>query len=221
MGYKIFSALVLSNLLSIAYAINNPVVPHASPPFTAGEATTDSPNVKPHRSMNGTDPYQYCFKNSTWIVPPQTLLAYTYDNASFAPVIDQTVWVISKYNQGYFFGQSYTAIDIDTLSQRYLIGSVTSEGKIYITFYSGTSNSTDLVTGIGTLNVKSSGQCSFLMQMNSGQNGVSGLAHWSYMIPVKPGDFFYNNLPGTKMSVPQFLAQFDISSGIVEDHVRN
>jgi hypothetical protein len=46
------------------------------------------------------------------------------------------------------------------------------------------------------------------MQMNSGQNGVSGLAHWSYMIPVNPGDVFYNHLPGTNMSVPAFLAQF-------------
>jgi hypothetical protein len=62
---------------------------------------------------------------------------------------------------------------------------------------------------MGVLNPKSSGQCNFIMQMNSGQNGVSGLVHWSYMIPVKPGDPFYNNLPGTNgLSVPQYLAQF-------------
>lgn len=179
MSYKILISIVLLNLLSTAYAIDNSV-----------------------------DPYQYCFKNSTWIVPPQTLLAYLYDNGNVVPVSDQTVWVISNYHQGYFSGQSYTAINNSLLSKRYLIGSVTSEGKVLITFYSGTSTSTDLVSGFGNLNVKSSGQCSFNMQMNSGQNGVSGLTHWSYMIPVNPGDVFYKNLPGTGMSVPEFLAQF-------------
>ncbi|WP_454784664.1 hypothetical protein [Legionella sp. WA2024007413] len=195
MSYKILIAIVLANLLSVSYAIDNSVLPPSMP--------TES-----NEPLSSADPYQYCFKNSTWIVPPQTLLAYLYDNANFTPVSDQTVWVISSYNHGYFTGQSYTSLSNSVLSQRYLIGSVTSEGKVYITFYSGTSSRTDLVTGIGDLHVKSSGQCSFIMQMNSGQNGVSGLIHWSYMIPVKPGDVFYNNLPGTHMSVPQFLAQF-------------
>lgn len=203
MSYKILISIILANLLSLAYA-TNPIVPPPMPPLTAVK-----PSDIPFEPLNSGDPYQYCFTNSTWIVPPQTLLAYVYDNASFVSVTDQTVWVITNYKQGYFFGQSYTSIiNNSILSQKYLIGSVTSEGKVYITFYSGTSTSTDLVNGIGSLSVKSSGQCSFIMQMNSGQNGVSGLTHWSYMIPVKPGDLFYNKLPGTQMSVPQFLAQF-------------
>jgi hypothetical protein len=201
MSYKILISIVLLiNIVPAAYAIDKPAVPLSMLP----SATVKSIGG----TLNSADPYQYCFNNSTWVVPPQTLLSYLYDNASVTPASDQTVWVISSYNQGYFSGQSYTAINNSILSQRYLIGSVTSEGKVFITFYSGTSTSTDLVSGIGNLNVKSSGQCSFTMQMNSGQNGVSGLIHWSYMIPVNPGDVFYNNLPGTNMSVPQFLAQF-------------
>jgi hypothetical protein len=191
MSYKILIPVVLSSLLSTAYAMDNPTISHSSLP----SATT-------------ADPYQYCFRNSTWVVPPQTLLAYFYNNGSVTPASDQTVWVTSNYNQGYFSGTAYTSLNNSILSKKYLIGSVTSDGKAYITFYSGSPTSTDLVTGIGVLNVKSSGQCSFTMQMNSGQNGVSGLTHWSYMIPVNPGDVFYNNLPGTNMSVPQFLAQF-------------
>ena len=164
------------------------------------------------KPSNVADPYQYCFNNTIWVVPSQTLLAYLYDNDTVTPVSDQTVWVISTYNQGYFCGQAYTGINNNSiLSQKYLIGTVTSEGKVNITFYSGSSASTDLISGEGILNVKSSGQCSFTMQMNSGQNGVDGLVHWSYMIPVKPGDALYNNLPGTNnMSVPQFLSQFSI-----------
>lgn len=204
MRYKILISIVLLNIVSAAYAIDNPVVPRSTRDSTAVKSTTNS-----HKASTSTDPYQYCFNNSTWIVPPQTLRAYLYNNGTVTPASDQTVWVFSSYDQGYFSGQSYTAIDNSTLSQRYLIGSVTSEGKVFITFYSGTSTSTDLVSGIGVLNAKSSGQCSFTMQMNSGQNGVDGLTHWSYMIPVNPGDVFYNNLPGTGgMSVPQFLAQF-------------
>lgn len=161
-----------------------------------------------HKAHETTDPYQYCFRNTTWIVPPETLLAYLYDNATLTRAVDQTVWVIDKYDQGYFSGQSYSEIDGSILSQKYMIGSVTSDGKVLITFYSGTSASTDLISGIGTLSVKSSGQCNFLMQMNSGTNGVSGLTHWSYMIPVNPGDPFYNHLPGTQLNVPDYLAQF-------------
>ena len=202
MSYKILISIVLLNIASAAYAIDNPVVPHSTRHSTAVKSL-------PASASNLSDPYQYCFNNSTWIVPPQTLRAYLYNNGTITPAVDQTVWVFSSYDQGYFSGQSYTAIDNSTLSQRYLIGSVTSEGKVFITFYSGTSTSTDLVSGIGVLNAKSSGQCSFIMQMNSGQNGVDGLTHWSYMIPVNPGDAFYNNLPGTGgMTVPQFLAQF-------------
>lgn len=193
MRNHILTSLVLLNLLPAAYGMNNPVVPPSRLPATA---------VKSH----SIDPYQLCFNNTTWVVPPQTLLAYLYNNGNLTSVSDQTVWVISTYNQGYFSGESYTSIDNNILSQKHLIGSVTTEGKVLITFYSGTSASTDLVSGIGTM--KTFGQCSFTMQMNSGQNGVSGLTHWSYMIPVKSGDVFYNNLPGTNMSVPQFLAQF-------------
>lgn len=204
MRHKILKSIVLLNLISVAYALNNPGV---SLPTLLNAAVKPTTNLLPANDVPA-DAYQYCFKNSTWVVPPQTLLAYLYDNGNAIAASDQTVWVISNYNQGYFSGQSYTAIDNSILSQRYLIGSVTSEGKVFITFYSGSSSSTDLVNGVGTLNVKSSGQCSFTMQMNSGQNGVSGLIHWSYMIPVNPGDVFYNHLPGTGVSVPQFLAQF-------------
>lgn len=194
-------SILISSLLSVSYAMANPINPFTKTGIIA------KPNFR-GISTNSADPYEYCFGTSTWIVPPQTLLAYLYDNATTTAVQDQTVWVFSNYNQGYFTGQSYTALNNAILSQKYLIGTVTSEGKVLITFYSGTSTSTDLVSGTGTLEVKSSGQCSFIMQMNSGTNGVSGLVHWSYMIPVKPGDALYENLPSTGMSVPQFLARF-------------
>lgn len=158
---------------------------------------------------NNMNTYAQCIQNSIWVVPPQTLLAYTYAENIHIPVSDQTVWVINEFNQGYFFGQCYTAINQTSLSQRRLVGSVTPTGDVYITFYAITTSSqdTDLVNGIGKITFQD-GQCVFTMQMSSSQNDVDGLIHWSYMISVKPGDPFYNNLPGQNMSVPQFLQQF-------------
>jgi len=150
MIYRILISTLLLCFISVVYATSLPA------------------HGKSNKTSNSADPYQYCFNNTIWIVPPQTLLAYLYDNASVVPASDQTVLVISNYNQGYFSGQSYTEINASILSQKYLIGSVTPEGKVLITFYFGSSSSTDLVTGTGTLSVKSSGQCTFTMQMNSG-----------------------------------------------------
>ena len=207
MSYKLLVPVLLLAFATSVCALNTSV--HKLNKKSLEQSADFSPveSIR-HNASNVVDPYQYCFTNSSWVVPPQTLLAYLYDNGTVTPAIDQTVWVINTYDRGYFAGQSYTAINNAILSQKYLIGSVTSEGQVFMTFYSGTSTSTDLITGLGNLKVKSSGQCLFTMQMNSGQNGVSGLTHWSYMIPVHPGDVFYNNLPGTNMSVPQFIAQF-------------
>lgn len=147
-------------------------------------------------------------KNTTWIVPPSTLLAYQYSSSSNAAVTDQTVWVIDDYNNGYFFGNSYTAIiDSDsniTYSQRKIIGTVTNGGAVYITFISsGQASSTDLVNGIGTF-VNLQGSYRFVMQMNGGSN-TSGLSHWSYMISINQNSPYYYNLPGVNQSVPDFI----------------
>ncbi len=153
--------------------------------------------------------YKKHIENTIWIVPPSTLLAYEYIDGTSTPVSDQTVWVIGNYDQGYFFGTAYASINQSTLSSFNLVGSITPCGDVYITFFplSGSSQSTDIVAGIGIF-TKIHGKYQFIMQMNSAQNTLEGLAHWSYMISVKPDDYFYQNLPGENMSVPEFLSQF-------------
>lgn len=149
--------------------------------------------------------YGPCLVNTTWIVPPQTLLAYDYNNGTTTAVDDQTVWVIDSYNGGYFFGTSYTALDTIPLSQKNLVGSITSSGDVYITFYPLDSSSP--VTGIGKFKKKNS-QRYFVMQMTDTGSSTSGLSHWSYMISVTPNDPFYQSLPGVGLSVPDFISQF-------------
>jgi hypothetical protein len=155
--------------------------------------------------------FKYQIENTTWIVPPSTLLAYQYSSSAYTAVTDQTVWIIDNYDGGYFFGNSYTAIvnppNPTTYTQKKLIGTVTDGGAVYITFIPAGSISTDdLVNGIGTF-VKLQGSYQFVMQMNSGST-TDGLSHWSYMISITESSPYYNDLPGVNESLPQFLANF-------------
>lgn len=153
--------------------------------------------------------YKDLLENSTWIVPPQTLLAFEYTAGTETPVEDQTVWIISEYENGYFFGKTYPALNGIPKSIMNMVGTVTPFGDVYITFYptSGSLSSTDIVTGLGTLTIIDH-QYVFVMQMNSSQNNLNGLTHWSYMISVNPNDYFYQHLPSLNLSVPEFISLF-------------
>ena len=149
-------------------------------------------------------------ENTIWIVPPSTLLAYEYSPSSYTAVTDQTVWVIDDYDNGYFFGNAYTAVinsGSTTYTQKKMLGTVTSGGTVYITFIpSGSIASTDLVNGLGTF-VKLQGSYQFVMQMNAG-SATDGLSHWSYMMSIDQSSPYYYNLPGVNQSLPDFLSNF-------------
>ena len=149
-------------------------------------------------------------KNTVWIVPPSTLLAYEYSPSSYTAVTDQTVWVIDGYDNGYFFGMAYTAVinsDFTTYSQKKILGTITSGGAVYMTFIpSGSISNTDLVNGVGTF-VNLQGGYQFVMQMNAGST-TDGLSHWSYMISINENNPYYYNLPGVNQSLPEFLSNF-------------
>lgn len=134
------------------------------------------------------------FKNTYWYVPANYLLAYKFDNKqtpTITQVSDQTVWQIKEASNGYLTGCSFTSTDNGaTWSSATIVGSVTVENKVSLGFYG-----TSLVVGQGTL-VSAYNQPAFLMQMSAG-NGISGLTHWAYMLPVTPQDPTWNNLPGT------------------------
>lgn len=149
-------------------------------------------------------------KNTIWIVPPSTLLAYKYSTSSYTAVTDQTVWIVDGYDDGYFFGNAYTAVidsDSTTYTQKKMLGTVTNGGAVYITFIpAGAISTTDLVNGIGTF-VNLQGSYQFVMQMNAGST-TDGLSHWSYMISINQNSPYYDNLPGVNQSLPEFLSNF-------------
>lgn len=148
--------------------------------------------------------YKNLIENTTWIVPPQTLLAKNYNLGTTTSVSDQTVWVINTFDQGYFTGDAYTSINQVPDSHTQMVGSITPQGDVLITFYF-TKN--EPVNGIGVFK-KICGKHTFIMQMNTSPTNFSGISHWSYMISAQLGDFFYEHLPGEDMSVPEFINQF-------------
>lgn len=154
--------------------------------------------------------FKNLIKNTIWIVPSSTLLAYEYSPSSYTAVTDQTVWIIDDYAGGYFFGNAYTAVinsGSTTYTQKKMIGTVTSGGAVYITFIPlGPTSTTDLVNGIGTF-VNLQGSYTFVMQTNAGST-TNGLSHWSYMISINQNSPYYYNLPGVDQSLPDFLSNF-------------
>ncbi len=153
--------------------------------------------------------YKSELENTTWIVPPATLPAIQYEAGSELTVADQTVWTINRYENGYFFGDAYAAINGAPSSHKNLVGSVTPYGDVYITFYptEGNVQESDVIVGIGKFR-KIHGKYTFIMQMNSGVNNLAGLSHWSFMISVDPDDYYYQNLPSLGISVPAFINEF-------------
>ncbi len=158
-----------------------------------------------------TNKHALLLKDTIWAVPPATLLAYEYSRFAHTPVMDQTVWVIDEYNAGYFFGKSYTEIlhppERISRSENKLIGSITEEGNVHITFVPvDPENNDDFLETTGIFS-KEHGSYQFIMQMNGRQN-KKGLCHWSYMVHITEESPYFHSLPGTHQSLPQFLAGF-------------
>jgi hypothetical protein len=147
-----------------------------------------------------------------WYVPDAFLPAVQMTATEDAPVwmTDQTVWQITGYKDGYFWGncaaliyQTGTTPDAAP-SARKLIGSVTPNGEVQISFMAlNTLGAAMSISGWGHLKDRV-GSWFFEMQMASGVTDL--VAHWAYMAETKEGDDSWNKLPGTTYSVPDFLS---------------
>lgn len=154
--------------------------------------------------------------NSKWYVPSSTLPAVNMilRTGSVQPVIDQTVWEITNYSNGYFWGRSVasftnanTGQPIGDVGCSRMLGSVSPGGVVRITFVpDGDRTTSSAVVGTGSL-AKSNHEWQFEMQMATGTAFV--LAHWSYMNQCKSGERCEAQLPGTDQSLADFLAQCD------------
>jgi hypothetical protein len=156
-------------------------------------------------------------RGSKWYVPPETLPAVEVKlkTGRVRAVIDQTVWDIPNYRDGYFSGRSVAVLKYAATGQPIgpvacsrLIGSVTPSGHVYITFVDADqATAFGAVRGIGTLSGNDQDGWRFEMQMSTGATSV--VAHWSYMDQCKPGQACEAQLPGSDLSLADFLAQCD------------
>jgi hypothetical protein len=149
-----------------------------------------------------------------WCVPAANLPALGFDDGDGTLTwrVDQTVWHITGYREGYFWGVSATLLRDagEAAAERgpaskpmgySMLGSITPEGRVYLTFVPVSTGST--TTGIGRA-VPYRGEWSLEMQMTSGSSGQT-MAHWAHMVRVRPGDPEWDSLPGFGGSVPEML----------------
>lgn len=150
-------------------------------------------------------------KGTYWYVPATSLPALQMSATESTPtfMIDQTVWQITDYRYGYFWGncaallyEEGTSPDAAPEAFR-MAGSVTPEGNVQISFMPINQLGASLSTS-GWGRIKRQIQSVvFEMQMASGVTDL--VAHWAYMDQTKEGYVSWEKLPGTDYSVPEFM----------------
>lgn len=152
-------------------------------------------------------------KNTIWYVPQPTLHAMEMNPRTGAVQmrIDQTVWRITDYRQGYFWGSLVVQLrnlagkPVGNPTCARMMASVTPDGKVLATFVPPVPEGAALaVQANGTLTKGPDDAFRFEMQRTSGTQKL--LAHASYMVQCKAGDACNAQLPGTDLSLPSFLA---------------
>jgi hypothetical protein len=157
-------------------------------------------------------------ENTYWYVPAEYLLALASSPTlgSPIPVSDQTVYHIVGYASGYFWGPTavtYMARNGSTASGSsclQLVGSVTPEGQVHLTFTlqpqgNGGAAGNPPTVGLGTM-TRQKGAWTMENQMSTAAVENVLLTHWAYMYQCKPDAPCFADLPGSGSSVPEFLA---------------
>lgn len=149
-----------------------------------------------------------------WYVPVESLPALRLDESenTLSWIVDQTVWHVTGYREGYFWGTCVTLLRDagEELPERgpgseprsfSMLGSITPEGRVHLTFIS-TGRSGSATIGIGRTVPHEHGW-SFEMQMSTGDR--TRTAHWAWMVQTRPGEPSWDSLPGFGISVPEML----------------
>lgn len=147
--------------------------------------------------------------NTYWYVPPLNLPAVLYNSSTgtLVPVSDQTVFHITGYGHGYFWGKTITQLGSSSPSNSTMIGSVTPQGRVLLTFTATSTNSSPQITeGFGEMQRKF-GQWTMENQMFTAPSETLQIGHWAYMVQTRPGMPSWNSLPSAGVSVPTFLSE--------------
>lgn len=166
---------------------------------------------------------------TTWIVPPKGVLAYqlqgngaptacalpgepaitpclpTTTPPTLVALRDQTVYHISGYRSGYFWGTMVVALGAPGVATTYgctsLLGPISPDGDLLIINGTLVQGARPVQSGGNGKMVKRNGRWT-MMNVKSGP-----YTHWAYMVQSKPGDAFYRRLPFVGISVDEMLAK--------------
>jgi hypothetical protein len=139
-----------------------------------------------------------------WYVGEKDLPAYLYDTRtqSGGMVPDQTVFQITESKNGYFRGTAVVEIAMSRSSFT-ILGVVTPDGSVLLSFLPNDPVGVP-TTGTGRFTYVGR-ELTMLNQMASSPSERVRVLHWAYMRLTKPGAASWDRLPGTNVSVPEFL----------------
>ncbi len=137
---------------------HNEVVPLVQRPVVSTVRDSHHPSRYPIAIAVFPTAYRWSWLADTyWYVPTSNLSAVLFNSSTgtLAPVSDQTVYHITGYRDGYFWGKTVTQLGSSSASCSSLVGSVTPEGKVLMTFTATSSSSSPSITeGFGTMQRK-------------------------------------------------------------------
>lgn len=148
--------------------------------------------------------------DTTWIVPTPDLPALLYRPRGQALrwMVDQTVWHVQGFKNGYIWGVCAVMLTEDGgrpsrhgPAQLSLLGTVTPSGDVLLTFVPTRAGYPTV--GQGRL-LERAGQWVFEMQMSTDRLNERVL-HWANMVRIQEGDPRWGALPGVGLSVPEML----------------
>lgn len=154
-------------------------------------------------------------QDTYWYVLTPDLPAPQFDpdRNTISWLVDQTVWHITGYRNGYLWGVTSALMydageEMPTRGPRSrpghltLLGTVTPGGQVQLTFVS-TRGSGSVINGFGQM-VRYRGEWGFEMQMSTERMG-SRVLHWATMVQTRKGEESWDRLPGLEYSVPEML----------------
>jgi hypothetical protein len=147
-----------------------------------------------------------------WYVPEPDLPALQLDpdGDTLSWLVDQTVWHISGYKSGYFWGVTAAVTykagaeppPESRIGHLTMLGTVLPNGQVQMTFLSDRRGASPTI-GFGQI-MKAAGAWTFEMQMSTDRVD-NRLLHWAHMVETHEGEASWNQLPGLGLSVPQML----------------
>jgi hypothetical protein len=169
----------------------------------SGQAqTTDAAPRDPWAWMQGT----------TWYVPARSLLALNFsaDGEVLERSVDQTVWAITGTTGGYFWGRAVAVVRTGSITSpalcQSLIGSVTPEGRVHLTFVPVQPRpGEEIIRATGDMRLVR-GRWTVEPQMSSGPGVSRQVAHWAYMTQCTQADPACQSLPGLGLPIETLLA---------------